>query len=333
MSNNLKSIFLILTVCLALGCSSGPRPIYLEESGNGLQPPSPPTPPKNELIPFDEYVQTNTQQIREAMQGRLDPSKFQGDYTLEDAVEFRAPFEVPIDDAMCPEGVDAGGSNKGFLLIHGLTDSPYLMRGLAASTRAKFPCAVIRAVVLPGHSTVPGDSNLSDKPTEMTYRQWLATTRYGIRSFDDIDEVDSLYVMTFSTGAPLLINHIAGLKNPEKKLKGAVMISAAIKAKNRLAFLAPAVQYFVPWSTVFPEEDAVRYETFSTHAAAEFYKLTKNLLDKKYRFKLPLFIAISADDDTVSAEAALKYFCSAETDTKRMVWYQHADTNKRLFAF
>ena len=64
MSNNLKSIFLILTVCLALGCSSGPRPIYLEESGNGLQPPSPPTPPKNELIPFDEYVQTNTQQIR-----------------------------------------------------------------------------------------------------------------------------------------------------------------------------------------------------------------------------------------------------------------------------
>ena len=329
MSNNLKSIFLILTVCLALGCSSGPRPIYLEESGNGLQPPSPPTPPKNELIPFDEYVQTNTQQIREAMQGRLDPSKFQGDYTLEDAVEFRAPFEVPIDDAMCPEGVDAGGSNKGFLLIHGLTDSPYLMRGLAASTRAKFPCAVIRAVVLPGHSTVPGDSNLSDKPTEMTYRQWLATTRYGIRSFDDIDEVDSLYVMTFSTGAPLLINHIAGLKNPEEKLKGAVMISAAIKAKNRLAFLAPAVQYFVPWSTVFPEEDAVRYETFSTHAAAEFYKLTKNLLDEKYRFKLPLFIAISADDDTVSAEAALKYFCSAETDTKRMVWYQHADTNKK----
>lgn len=329
MFNKIKPVFFLLTVCLTLGCSSGPRPIYLEESGNGLQPPSPPTPPKNEAIPFDVYVQTNTQQIREAMKGRLDPSKFQGVYTLEDAVEFRAPFEVPIDDVMCPEGVDAGGSNKGFLLIHGLTDSPYLMRGLAASTRAKFPCAVIRAVVLPGHSTVPGDSNLSDKPTEMTYKQWLATTRYGIRSFDEIDEVDSLYVMTFSTGAPLLINHIADLKSPEKKLKGAVMISAAIKAKNRLAFLAPAVQYFVPWSTVFPEEDAVRYETFSTHAAAEFYKLTKNLLDKKYRFKLPLFIAISADDDTVSAEAALKYFCSAETDTKRMVWYQHADTNKK----
>ena len=333
MCNNLKSIFLILTVCLALGCSSGPRPIYLEESGNGLQPPSPPTPPKNEQIPFDEYVQTNTQQIREAMQGRLDPSKFQGDYTLEDAVEFRAPFEVPIDDAMCPEGVDAGGSNKGFLLIHGLTDSPYLMRGLAASTRAKFPCAVIRAVVLPGHSTVPGDSNLSDKPTEMTYKQWLATTRYGIRSFDDIDEVDSLYVMTFSTGAPLLINHIGSLKNPEKKLKGAVMISAAIKAKDRLALFAPMVQHFLPWFTVYPEEDAVRYETFSTHAGAEFYKLTKNLLDKKYRFNLPLFIAISADDNTVSAEAALKYFCAANTDKKRMLWYQYAGSKEPLDSF
>lgn len=312
-----------------MSCGSVPDVPYLQKSGHALNPPS------DMALSFEEYVAKNTAEIRAAMQGRQDPTVFQGNYSLEDAVSMRAPYSIPIDTAVCPGGT--GGEDKGFLLIHGLTDSPYLMKGLAESMRKVYPCSTIRAIVLPGHSTIPGDSNHSkdwDDSNDselMTHKKWLQSTHYGIRSFDSVEHVTSLYVLTFSTGAPLLINHLSQYK--EEKVKGAVLISAAIKAKSKAAFLAPIAQYIVPWSTVYAEEDAVRYETFSTHAAAEFYWLTKDLLDSEYQFQLPLFIAISADDNTVSAEAALEYFCDAATSNKKMIWYQHRGTDERLDSF
>lgn len=318
--------FLVVISLTIISCGSAP---YLEKSGHALIPPA----EMNQS--FDDYVAYNTAEIRAAMLGRQDPLVFQGNYSLEDAVSMRAPYSIPVDPSVCPGGT--GGEDKGFLLIHGLTDSPYLMKGLANSMRNAYPCSTIRAIVLPGHSTIPGDSNHSSDWDDsndgqlMTYKKWLKSTNYGIRSFDKEENVKSLYVLTFSTGAPLLIQHLS--KHKEEKLKGAVLISAAIKAKSKAAFLAPIAQYIVPWSTVYPEEDAVRYETFSTHAAAEFYKLTKDLLKDEYRFKLPLFIAISADDNTVSAQAALRYFCAAESDNKQMLWYQYANSERPLKSY
>ena len=326
------SILAVTLFCLS-SCGSVANIPYLEKSGHALNPPT------DMEMSFDKYIAQSTADIRAAMKGRQDPAMFQGDYAeqLDKAVSMRAPFSLPIDDSVCPGGT--GGDEKGFLLIHGLTDSPYLMKGLALSMRKAYPCAVIRAIVLPGHSTIPGDSNHTKDGDDsndhelMTHDKWLTSTEYGIRSFDQEDSVTSVYVLTFSTGAPLLINHLANRNRPEEKVKGAVLISAAIKAKSKLAFLAPIAQYVVPWSTVYPEEDAVRYETFSTHAAAEFYWLTKDLLDDKYQFKLPLFIAMSADDNTVSAQAALEYFCAAETNNKKMIWYQYAWSEEPLESF
>ncbi|BBO30074.1 hypothetical protein AltI4_44620 (plasmid) [Alteromonas sp. I4] len=320
--------FLIVAAVMFSIISCGSVP-YLEKSGHALIPPA-------EMdLSFDDYVAHSTAEIRTAMQGRQDPLVFQGSYSLDDAVSMRAPYSIPVDSTVCTGGT--GGEDKGFLLIHGLTDSPYLMKGLANSMRKAYPCSTIRAIVLPGHSTIPGDSNHSsdwdgsNDSQLMTYKKWLKSTNFGIRSFDNKEHVKSLYVLTFSTGAPLLIQHLS--KHKEEKLKGAVLISAAIKAKSKAAFLAPLAQYIVPWSTVYPEEDAVRYETFSTHAAAEFYWLTRELLEEEYRFKLPLFIAISADDNTVSAQAALRYFCAAETDSKQMLWYQYASSERPLNSY
>lgn len=330
MCSSLRLTILAAVLFSSVSCGSVPDTAYLEKSGHALNPP-------DKQLSFDDYVAQSKADIRAAMQGRLDPKVFQGDYKdkLEKSVEMRAPYSIDINSALCPGVI--GGEDKGFLLIHGLTDSPYLMKGLAKSLRKAYSCSTIRAIVLPGHSTIPGDSNHSadwDDSNDddlMTHDKWLESTKYGIDSFNSLEQVESLYVLTFSTGAPLLINHLSKYK--EEKLKGAVLISAAIKAKSRAAFLAPVAQYVRPWDKVYPEEDAVRYETFSTHAAAEFYWLTKDLLDDEYQFELPLYIVISADDDTVSAEAALKYFCAAKTDNKKMLWYQYGESEDPLDSF
>ena len=72
---------------------------------------------------------------------------------LEKIVDGNAPFELK------PSGGYHAGREKpyrrGVLLTHGLTDSPYFMRHLAAFFQENG--FSVMAVLLPGHGTRPGD--------------------------------------------------------------------------------------------------------------------------------------------------------------------------------
>ena len=46
---------------------------------------------------------------------------------------------------------------RGYLLLHGFTDPPFVTRDLAGALQRHDPCARARAVVLPGHASAPGD--------------------------------------------------------------------------------------------------------------------------------------------------------------------------------
>ena len=271
----LRAIVIILSVSLVAGCTHTES--YLQRSDNAVSPP-----PVN--IPFEDYVKNTQAQILSVLTEKQTPSHYQGSgYTQAVAAKMRAPFQIPADATTRCTDSDSG-AHKGFLLVHDLTDSPYLMTGLAASVQKHYPCALIRAIVLPGHSTIPGDS-LSSK--DMTYQKWQEATAYGVSSFDNMDDIQSVYVLSFSTGAPLLIRYIKERKNQSTKIKGAVFISAAIKAKNKWAFAASFLQHFMDWTDLHNEQDAARYESFSFHAGAEFYKLTKVLDKDQYQFTLP----------------------------------------------
>jgi esterase/lipase len=320
----LRAIVIITGVTLVAGCTHAES--YLQRSGSAVSPP-----PVN--IPFEDYVNNTEAQILSVLTEKQTPSHYQHNqgsgYTQAVAAKMRAPFQIPANaTTRCTDG--DSGANKGFLLVHGLTDSPYLMTGLAASVHNQYPCALIRAIVLPGHSTIPGDT-LSSK--DMTYQKWQEATAYGVSSFDKMDDIRSVYVLSFSTGAPLLIRHIKEHENDNTKIKGAVFISAAIKAKNKWAFSASFLQHFIDWTDLHNEQDAARYESFSFHAGAEFYELTTVLDKDQYQFTLPLFVAISADDTTVSAEAALNYFCAAKNPIKKLIWYEYADSKEPLSNF
>src|SRR5262245_17733449 len=61
---------------------------------------------------------------------------------------------------------------NGVLLIHGLFDSPYSMLNLANYFRANN--YLVRAILLPGHGTVPGDL------LRISYQEWLRAVEFGI---------------------------------------------------------------------------------------------------------------------------------------------------------
>ncbi|MDP1536107.1 MAG: alpha/beta fold hydrolase, partial [Burkholderiales bacterium] len=148
-------------------------------------------------LPFAEYVRLTTEMLRQA-HCKPDSSE------MEKIVSGNAPFELHPSG-----GFQAGRSKRyqrGVLLTHGLTDSPYFMRYLAAFfQRNGFR---VMAVLLPGHGTQPGDL------LDMRWQEWAKAVRYGAECL--AAEADELYLAGFSAGSALSLLHSA----QDKRVRG-----------------------------------------------------------------------------------------------------------------
>lgn len=281
-----------------------------------MQPSSSPASVPPATLSFEDYIQQTQKQITAALEIRFADtvSPYLGQYSLQDTVEMRSPFQISKNNERC-ENKDA---EVGFLLIHGLTDSPFLMKDIANSLHNQNPCALVRAVLLPGHGTVVGDS------LAMRHEDWQAITEYGIRSFDDHPNIQNIYIAGFSTGTALAIRYL-GDSEYTSKIQGLLLFSTAIKAHTNVAFLAPTVRHFKKWADIESEKDAARYESFSMNAGAEFYSLVKDINDEQYTLDVPVFMAVSADDATIDAQAASDFYCNKiKSAQKTMLWYHSA---------
>lgn len=350
----------LLLCCLGfalLGCSQ--QEPWLSPSGHSALIP-------DRSLPFDHYVEQSHQRLLLAMESMEKSGLhvgFIGGYNAQQAAAMRAPFEWRGNPATCSparaalvsdsafvsassertpiaeeDGVEAvktvtltrtqgfgKGNGKGFLLIHGLTDSPYSLRSMAESLKQAYPCALIRAVLLPGHGTWPGDS------LKMSHEEWQRIVDYGVNSFQDEDVITELYMVGFSTGTSLTIDYLS--RHPEKavearkdKIKGAVMMATAVKANSSVAFMAPWVRHVTTWMSHHKEQDAIRYESFSYHAAAEFYLLTEDMMQREKALTIPVMMVVPADDTTVDTRAAREFFCYAsQIERKLLLWYTSVD--------
>ena len=265
-------------------------------------------------LPFQDYVDQNSARIRQVLARDyygLRDEPFGAEYAIDQAVAMRAPFQWQSQAATCT----SAQPRMGFLLIHGLTDSPYLLSDVAASLRERYPCALQRGLLLPGHSTVPGDT------LAMRFEDWVTVTEYGVNSFRT--EVDALFMVGFSTGTSLSVRYVDAHRDDEL-IKGLIMLSPAIAARSRLAFLSPYVRWFSDWLSENEERDAGRYESFSMNAGAEFYELTSDLSSASFSpITVPVFMAGSSADATVNMEAAREFFCTkTPRGARSMLWYQ-----------
>ena len=262
-----------------------------------------PLPEKN----FSQYINKTKKLIEKATKGKLE-SKW---------VEARLPFEFKPDKNKCG---NSANYKKGALLIHGLTDSPFVLRDIG--NEFKKDCYWVRSILLPGHGTIPGDL------LNIKYSEWINATDAGIESFETM--VDELYIVGFSTGASLTINHVLR-KNESKNIKGLILISPGIKESTPFGFVAGWLAILgkylprVAWLDVLPDKDKVKYESFPANAGAQFHYLTKDirrLAENKNTIKMPLFIAISSSDATVDPLFARDFFCNHTQNPKNfMIWY------------
>lgn len=135
-----------------------------------------------------------------------------------------------------PEGPITGAA----VLLHGLTDSPYSLRHVAAAYRERGCLAVV--VRLPGHGTTPAAL------ARVGWHDWAAATRLAIREARRCcGSAVPLHLVGYSNGATLALDHaLAALDDPSlERPDQLVLISpmVGITAAARFAGIAgwPAV--------------------------------------------------------------------------------------------
>lgn len=269
---------------------------------------------------FSAYIEQNRIRIREALARHFYSKRewpFGPDYPIEKVVQMRAPFELLPSQELCSGELER--DRQGFLLIHGLTDSPYLLSALASSLNEIYPCAYIRSLLMPGHGTVPGD--LMDVELE----DWRQVVQYGVESIEPL--VEELYLVGYSNGAPLAIDYLQ--ENPQNtSISGFILLSPGLQAAQSGISMTPWLKYLVRWVGRGTDADAVKYDSMPTHAAALFYQVTKKVgSSQQRRLDRPVLMVMSGDDTTADTGYAAEFFCSKTMAGKRkFIWYRSTIT-------
>ena len=261
-------------------------------------------------LAFADYVTRNRDMLSRAHAGAAD---------LQKIVDGNAPFELTP-----PPGFSAGQQKpyrRGILLTHGLSDSPYSMRHLAAFFQENG--FRVMAVLLPGHGTQPGDL------LEATWQEWAKTVAYG--AYKLAGEVDEVYLAGYSTGATLSVYQ--SLR--DNRVRGLFLFSPALKITRwaALANLHKLYSWLIPsarWIDIKPDLDIYKYESFTKNAAAQLYALTQELdvhlqqpqlQGQGQGLDIPVFIAASADDMTVKTSIIIEFIARARHPSSKLVLY------------
>ncbi|NKF52631.1 alpha/beta fold hydrolase [Shewanella sp. WXL01] len=200
----------------------------------------------------------------------------------------------------------------GVLFIHGMSDSPYSMRHLAENFIDRADVVSLR---LPGHGTIPSAL------TDLHWQDMAKAVALVTKDLKQQLNGKPLYVVGFSTGAALALNH-----ELEKIAKGKQ------GSYERMVFVSPAIglptiaagAYWqarlgellglekLAWNSIKIEYDPFKYLSFAVNAADVVYGVAQRNLELISQFNpeqqqkiAPILTFQSAVDATVSTSAIL----------------------------
>ena len=220
------------------------------------------------------------------------------------------PYELPV-----PPGCDAKPS-RGALLIHGISDTTYSLKDIAEFLNSE--CVLIRAMLLPGHGTRPGDL------LQIKKEEWIEAVDFGIRSLKS--EVDHVYVVGFSLGG-LLATHAA---TNHTDLSGLVLLSPSLQVVySPLVWQTRWLRYVWDWMDVDPNASPVRYHSMPTNGLAELMELRSKTiwsLRRKRGLKPPVFAMLAEHDVSVNSRKTLEILHAASSHEKsKFIYYGDHD--------
>jgi len=221
--------------------------------------------------------------------------------------------------ANCPFEFDAHKPRYGALLIHGLFDSPFVMRDIGQ--RLSSEGLLVRSILLPGHGTIPGALQ------NITCEEWIQSVRYGISSFQKT--VDGLFLIGFSTGGALAC-HLA-TQSSIVPIQGLMLLAPAFKIHSRFAFLAEWINVMgnywqrAKWLTCQPEVDYTKYCSIPFNAVYQLERLIKKIKNQP-RLTCPQWMALSLNDETVCNQTSLRYFKQQSHSNNRIISFNATHT-------
>jgi len=249
---------------------------------------------------YDQVADSDRRLLNRYSAGSLaDPTSY--------AVDGSRSYELPSDHP-----------RAGVLLIHGLSDSPYILRALA--TRLHDRGCWVAGLRLPGHGTAPAALKT------IHWEDWAAAVRMAVRHVRARVGADTpVYLVGFSTGAALSVEYaLARLEGEEiPRVDRLVLLSPAIGV-DPLAWLAvwqsrlsalPGL-HKLAWLDVGPEYDPYKYVSFPVNAGQQIYELTTVIDARLARLAAkgpvrgfpPTLVFQSVADATVSPQAVVKVF-------------------------
>jgi len=219
-------------------------------------------------------------------------------------IQNNAPFELKPDDPH---------PKYGALLIHGLLDSPFIMRDVGHYLQSQG--LLVRAIMLPGHSTVPGAL------LNTTYAEWLQAVHYGVATLKQ--DVEKIFLVGFSTGGSLAVHH--ALQN--HNIAGLILLAPAFKINSPVTFLSKWIRVLNGWERarwfyISEEFDPVKYQSVPFNAIYQVYQLGKEIQKTGLeKLSLPLWMSLSYEDKLVCARSSIKYFKRTTHPLNRAIIY------------
>ncbi|OCQ19178.1 hypothetical protein A7985_20795 [Pseudoalteromonas luteoviolacea] len=201
-----------------------------------------------------------------------------------------------VVDHIAPYQLKQANNDKAILLIHGLTDSPYIFSAVANDLyRQGFS---VRTLLLPGHGTAADDLR------HVSNRDWQQHVEYAIRR--TAADFKQFAIMGFSTGAALTTIEVA--KSRPENLGAIVLVAPATESHNKKSWLAQWVDWvpFMDWLDKDADLDFAKYESFPLAAAALVHNVMIKMMNTEVPSDLPILTILSDVDATIDSQATLK---------------------------
>ena len=226
-----------------------------------------------------------------------------------------SPSRLESDWNRTYETVPAGEVVGGALLIHGLTDSPYSMRAVSETLKARGYYGL--ALRMPGHGTVPAGL------TTVVWEDWLAAVRVGVRHVRErIGPDKPLLLVGYSNGGALVLKHtLDALEQGDGPRNTRLVLISPMIGVPKFAWLARVISFLGPvpyfekarWLDVFPEYNPFKYNSFPANAGLQSWRLSTTVQAQTARLAAagrlkdlpPLLVFQSLVDATVSTAAVV----------------------------
>ena len=319
----LRKLLAIVLPVLLLGCSStGHTPPRPELVISGWRDPAALAPGAD----FETYVRNVSQELHKH---RLPFVASMADAELGKVAPFRT-----LPDRGCKKDEPRGIA----ILIHGLSDTAFVMRDLAATLSKQ--CFEARALLLPGHGTRPADLMAVD------HHDWLSHVEAALKQA----RTESSFVVVggFSLGAALALT--AAVQSPGD-VDAVIGLSPAYRIRsNFLARQAQWIGVFRPWLDLGPREDFARYGAMPTRGIASTMAALGTLEERmrtRGAIRIPWLVVQSEDDEVVDVAWNRQFFANHVGDARsqflnyfstppekavgdRLVWLPAADPSLRV---